>query len=887
MVLPYKSVRFDHRTKSIKAVVHDPSTGTSKLISEPYKHNYFVECQNKFATHTGYDGVPVREMWLDKPSSRDKKWAEWHAQGTKTYELRLDPERKWLQKTFGHKQDEILSHSFHDVWNVCSLDIETKSMDGQGFAKPPNCFFPINLISLTFKRIRKVFVLSLNEDYNGDFSVATARGYEVEYIKCDTERDMLLDAFAIIREQETDIVTGWNIEFFDIPYMFSRLEEVAPDLVRDNEWTSDTGKVFKAGKIYDVYLSKFFDKPVKSQGLYRYDASGIMFIDYQKIYKKFTYEMRPSYSLESICGIELEDFNKLEKPTKSFQEFWQNHWDTFVDYNIIDSILIPALDEELGLFEQAWELATEALIPIDQVFSSVRVISGVLADMVHEEGRVTPDHLATGREKEEDEEEEEDELKGGYVFALKGFYKWFISFDFESLYPFIMMLFNISPETIRTGMTREEAIEQNLIVSPFEGVFYDREVGLIPRACKKFFDGRKFWKEKKKDFEKMLDWLGAKRADRKQLIKKTLINSMYGVFGNEWFPYFDIRNANSVTAGGRSAIIHTGEEIEAGFERITKEHLEKMCPEWDWSGWDSPKPKGEPMVILTDTDSTYITIARLWEKCNNGHLEDLEMFLKFGQMLDKKLFKPFFAKSLNNWGLQFNVKSNLNFKREKIGHAILVFGKKKYLGLALDNEGAEYRDKETGELKPKFFTTGVEIKRTDTSDFVRDYAERVVLMILKGGGYDGVTEMLKGARAEFFASPPEKIARKCYVRNLKDEDANAVEVSSHGTLSFPKTMASHFRACVTHNHINEVEGLGYEPISSTSLEKMNYLYIHKNDYGVKNVGFIGKFDFKGLVSVNYELQFERTFEKFCERLYDVLDWNLPDLRIGKSRGRFK
>lgn len=865
------------------ATAYNPQTKKTELISEEYKHKYYVQCPKEQSTHLGYDGVPVREMVLEKVSQRDAKWSEWNGLGRKTYELRLDPERKWLQGVYHLAQDKVLEYSFHDVWNVCSLDIETKSYDNKGFAKPPNCFFEINLCSLTYQAKKVVYALALENECYSNFEVAKSKGYEVKYIRCEDERELLLTAFKIIRDNETDIITGWNTEFFDIPYIFKRLEEVCPELCSPNEYTNADGKKFTSGMKYDVRLSKFFDKPVKSQSLFHYATDGIMFIDYQKLYKKFTYEMRTSYSLENICSVELDGFNKLTKPTKSFQKFWQEHWDTFVDYNIIDSICIPELDQELGLFETAWELATEALIPLDQVVSSVRVVSGVLADMVHEQGRVCPDHLATGREKDD---EEEDEIKGGYVFALMGFFKWFISFDFESLYPFIMMLFNISPETLVTDITKEEAIERNLIISPYEGVYYTREQGLIPRACKKFFDGRKFWKEKKKEYEKVGDWLSAKRADRKQLIKKTLINSMYGVFGNEWFPYFDARNANSVTAGGRSAIIHTGNEIEKGFERLTSESLTKLVPDYDWSGWDSPKPVGEPMVILTDTDSTYISVARLWEKCNNGKLNDLEAFLKFGQMVEKPIFGKFFKASLANWGRQFNVESNLNFKREKIGHAVLVFGKKKYLGLALDNEGAEYRDKETKELKPKFFTTGVEIKRTDTSDFVREFAEDVVLDILNGGDYDTITTMLKKARVEFFKSPPQRIARKCYVKNL--DDTKRPIVSGHGQLSFEKTMASHFRACLSHNYINEVEMLGFEPITSTSLEKMNHLYVHEsNEYGIKNVGFIGEFDFKGHLQVDYEKQFERTFEKFCERLYNVLGWSLPDLRISQSRSRFK
>lgn len=865
----FRNVYFDNKKNKIHLwyLEKNGDTYNRKYDVFDYKHEYYIVCPEDKSNceMKTIEGQSLYKTYVKKNENIKNLKEKYKLSGYSVKELELLPERKFLQKKFC---DLDVKDVKADEFRILYFDIETETNELE-FPNPETAKNPILLIALKASHLKYTYMLTTKPV---DVSIPEFDGIRerLKVVLCDDEYCLIKRFFEFISYYEIDILTGWYIEDFDLLYIFNRwkilnrITNEQNDLVDNPDIYEDFGNI----KIYYSPINKFgFVNYCAIKKKNKWKIPGVSVIDYLQLYKRFTYETQSSYKLEDIAQKHIGR-GKI-KYSGTMSEFQNKHWDRFCAYNIIDTDLVEELEHKLGFLKLAITFCAMALTPLEDIQMVMVLITGIIQRELNKNGFVLPDA--------EKIEIDDKELTGGYVYANPGLHSWVISYDFESLYPFMVMLFNISPETKVKGITKEEAIKRDLIITPIQGVYYKKERGIVSSIIERIFKERKYWKE---EFKKLSKRYGEEHelsqyAYNQQLIRKILINSFYGVMGNENFCLYDNDNASVITAGGRSVIKYCGTCVNEKLKKISLDEIKSIIPNYEFNtDFDGFK---KDAVIVTDTDSTYISIAELWDSVI-GIEKNNETFLEFAREFDTKFFAPFFNKIINEWAAQWRTKNILNFKREKIISRQLVTAKKKYITIVLENEGKKYD-------KPKMVVSGLEIKRSDSSDFVRKYMEKLVWDILEINDEHKINEKLWFIKQEYFNSPVDQIGLNTTVKTLDKYSENFTvneilryDGGSDYTLNFSKGTTIQSKAALAFNFLTEKLKLGIPPITAQSLEKMTYVYLKlPNKYNISTIGFIGEYPdgFKNMFEVDYEAQFEKSFLPVVKRIYDVLGWSNP------------
>jgi len=457
----------------------------------------------------------------------------------------IDPATKFLQQRYGNVDLKARISDF----NIAYIDIEI-SVESE-FPKPEEAKFPINLISVKSTKTGKMSTFGLFE-YTGDSKLVE------DYHYCADELD-LLKAFARwFRKQKFDIITGWNVDRFDMMYIMNRIDVLAGE-----------------GSGIQLSFSPYNKTIKKRNGLWQ--IAGISTLDYLDLYKNFTFVTEESYTLQAI-GVKITGKGKIDLDGQ-INTMYKTDWNKFVEYNIVDVKLVEDIDNVLHFMELAITFCYQALIPFDKIFSSIATIEGYILRHLHKKNMVMPDrktrsqdwwynegHYNKRNDKNEiverqninaDNEIYEKYVKGGYVEANKGFYKDVLSFDVTSLYPHMIIQYNISPET---KVIKPTGNTDHLIESEINQVYYKKGMGILPEIVESIFKERKAFKQEM--FKHKKGSLEYGENDRNQHVRKILINSMYGVLINEYFHFYDVDNARAITRGGRVLIKFLGNHSE-------------------------------------------------------------------------------------------------------------------------------------------------------------------------------------------------------------------------------------------------------------------------------------------------------------------------------------
>lgn len=833
--------------------------GQTKPQIFPYQHTYWIGVpEEKSNTEMkAFDGSSLKEITLKRGERISNHAKQVSEMGVDSYELSAKPTMKFLHSHYGTKE---LKFDFKKDFTCLEFDIET-SCDDDVFPDPENVDYPVNLINMRNSRTKTLIVFALYE-YTGDFDKSEYPDHidHVEWYTITDELDLLNAFFKRFRKEAPDILTGWFINGYDIPYLVRRIAKLEPSCIVSD---SDSSTTYRLGAPMNTWK---YNKNKDS-----WEVPGLSILDYLDVYKNYTYEMLSSYSLENVCQHVLGE-GKIKKPFGGkMGEFWRKDWNLWCEYCIKDTILIPKLEDKLGFLALITQFCSQSKVPLESNFSSVAMINGRIMAELRNERRVMPDVRNNAKSETVTEE-----LEGGYVMATKGLHKFEISNDFESLYPRLINALNVSPEMkiIDLEISKDEALRRNYIISPIDGIYYRKdEEGFIPRIVNAIFAERKYWKEEMKKAYNRGDKAYGDFCFNQQLIRKILINSFYGAMGFKNFPFYDLDNANVITAGGRSAIQFCSKAMNKKMSEISADEMSKMFPEYDCSRWNGDDKEA---VRLIDTDSNYTSIERMiYDIAPPECQTDNDAYLKFAQKVDVRFLTPFFLKANQVWAKRHNARAVLNFKREKIILKQFVMAKKKYVTISLDNEGVTYD-------KPKTDYTGIDVRRTDASDFTRKYAEGVIQMVMDELPMEDLTDHLKALKKEFKKSPLKMIANNKGVKNLEKYPMQISELDENA-LFFESGSPIHVRASHIFNYMNQQLSLGLTPISSKSLEKVSYVYTTtRNRYGVNVVGFVGETipeEIEKEFVIDYDLQFEKTFLGFVERMFEAMKWPKPNLNI--------
>lgn len=755
--------------------------------------------------------------------------------------------------TFIHDQFPGEIQYEQSALKVCYLDIEVECEDG--FPSIEKCDQRVNVITMRFVQGTrdKTITLCLGK--------ANKENDQHTVIDYDDERELLEAFISIWRDEDVDVVTGWNIQFYDIPYLVCRIEKMLGEgeAKRLSPWETIKTRVVQ----------------VKQNDYTVYDLVGIAALDYFDLYRKFTFVTRESYRLDHIASVELGENKISYEDYSNLQEFYKKDFAKFVKYNYIDVELVVKLENKLRLLELAVALAYNAKVNLSDVFSQVRTWDAIIYHYLSDQGIVIPQKMV---------EEKEEQFAGGYVKDPQtGMHKWIASFDLDSLYPHLIMQYNISPETkvknpayFRTSLSPDSVLRMvrgepaKTFTDPADylrgakqddysiaanGVAFRKDKkGFLPTLMERMYEERKMYKKKmleckrqlkeRKDLseqEKTQLNMDVAKYHNFQLVRKIQLNSAFGAVGNQYFRYYDLDLAEAITISGQLSI--------RWIEMHLNQFLNKTCATNDID-----------YIIASDTDSVYIKLDELVSKV----LPDCTDNKKIVTFLDKACrttIGSFINKKYQELSDMMNAYAQkMNMKRESICNKGIWTAKKRYMLNVYMGEDDVLLD------VPELKIMGIETTRSSTPQVVR-VALKDAISLLMTSDEDTLISYVDNFRNEFNKMKPEKVARNSSCKGMTEY--------ADPTTIYRKSTPIHVKGSLLYNHAIKSRKLlkKYQLIKDG--EKVKYVYLKvPNPIGDQVISFLGsipkELDLERFV--DYNRQFEKTFLEPLVTITDAIGW---------------
>lgn len=714
--------------------------------------------------------------------------------------------------------------------SLVSLDIEVDSEGGF----PDIAQADRMVTAITLRKRGKSYVFGLKE--------YTVESEDVNYLLCKDEHDLLDKFLQAWKALDADVITGWNIEFFDIPYLVNRIRRTMGDTSakRLSPWgLLDQRTIEIMGREYTIFT------PV-----------GVNIIDYMQAYKKFSFAQQESFKLDHIAFIELGE-RKLDYTELGFEtldEFYKGDFQNYINYNIRDVELVDKLEDKLKFLEQIYAIAYDGHVNYSDSFTSVRMWDIIIHNYLLNKGIVVP---------MTDKGSKDSQIVGAYVKDPQvGMHNWVVSFDLNSLYPHLIMQYNISPETYageieglsiegildgRLDEYRESIIARNHTVAA-SGCLFDRDFqGFLPTLMEKMYNDRvKFKKQMlaaKQRYETDRSYENEKeiaRCHNMQLAKKIQLNSAYGALSNIYFRWFNRDLAESITKSGQLSI--------RWMERKMNAYLNKVL-----------KTTDVDYVIACDTDSMYLDLGEFVNQTCQG--KTTEQTVKYLDTVCEKVFEPFIDKSYAELAEYVNAfDQKMKMKREAIADKGIWTAKKRYILNVYNNEGVQYSE-------PKLKLSGIEAVRSSTPSACRDNIKKALKLIMTSTEED-LVDFIANFREEFKLLPYEHIAFPRTVRGLT-EYYDPVTI-------FRKSTPIHVRGALIYNNMLKQHGLTNKYQAIGEGEKIKFCHLKLPNPAMSNIistsGTLPK-ELDLIEYIDYDTQFTKSFIDPLQTILDVLGWH--------------
>ena len=659
---------------------------------------------------------------------------------------------------------------------------------------------------------------------------------DTEYRVFWTEQEMLTDFHKWWTENTPDIVTGWNCNLYDIPYICRRIERVLGE-----KWKKSLSP-----------WNRVIDREIKIMGRTNlaYELTGINILDYLDLYKKFTYTNQESYRLDHIAFVELGQ-NKLDHSEfENFKDFYTSDWQRFVEYNIQDVNLVDRLEDKMKLIELAITMAFDAKVNFEDVYSQVRMWDTLIYNDLGKRNVVVPPKQTSKKDEK---------YAGAYVKEpVPGLYDWVVSFDLNSLYPHLIMQYNISPETLvdrrHPTVTVDKLLDQAIDIDGeyavcANGAQYRKDIhGFLPEMMQRIYDDRKIYKGKMLTAKRQNESAPTvqlqkdiARYNNIQMARKIQLNSAYGAIGNQYFRYFNLANAEAITLSGQVSI--------RWIENKVNEYLNKLL-----------KTEDKDYVIASDTDSIYICLDLLVNSVFDVQNVPKERIVNFLDAACKTKIEPFIDKAYQELATYVNAYEQKMFmKRENIADRGVWTAKKRYILNVWDSEGVRYE-------KPKLKIMGIEAVKSSTPAPCRQ-AIRDALKIIMNGTEEDVQTYISKFRKEFESLPVEEVAFPRSCNNL-------------GKFSSPRDIYAkgcpmHVRGSLMYNYYVKKKKLSHKYPLIQEGEKIKFVHLKMpNRIGENVISFFQtlpkELDLHG--SIDWDMQFEKSFLSPVKVVLDAIGW---------------
>ena len=738
----------------------------------------------------------------------------------------------WIYDNF--PKDKGIDYDF-SLLTIATIDIEVGS--AHGFPDPISAIEEVQAITIGTGGKYSVFGC-------GEFN---SNEENVEYFQCSDENHLIQEFISFWEKLAPDIITGWNIQGFDIPYLYNRIVRLYS--VKEARRLSPWNRIHERATNF------------RGKEVIFHDLIGIAVIDYIDVYRRNS-PPAESYRLDYIASIELGE-RKL-----SFEEYgnlftlYKENFQKFIEYNIKDVQLVERLEEKKKLIEMVVALAYEAKVNYQDTFGMVMMWEVILANDLMNRNIVVPPKRDNTKNKA---------YTGAYVKEVQtGMHKWVVSFDLNSLYPHLIMQYNVSPETILTGVTQQCGVEnllekridlsnfyeKDIIIAASGQAFKKDEQGFLPRLMQEKYNNRVIFKKKeiaaKKKLEKEKDPIEIeklkKEADsfgNKQTAMKLMLNSVYGAFGNPYFRFYDLRISEAITLGGQLSIRWA--------ETTVNNYLNQIL-----------ETKEVDYVLASDTDSLYITLDDLVSKVFPEDPETTKVIDFLDKVCEDKITKIIdsgyddLAKYMNCYD------QKMFMKRECLADKGIWTGKKHYILNVHDNEGVRY-------VNPRIKVMGIESVKSSTPTSCRDKLKKSFDIIINQDE-EAIQKFIADFRVQFEKEPIENIA---FPRSVK-----GIEKYNGGVDLYAKGTPVHVKATRLYNHFLKQKNLQNKYPVIQEGEKIKFVYL-KQPNPIRD-GVIAMMEglpeeFGLHAYIDYEKQFEKSFGGPLNEILKVIGWS-PEKR---------
>ena len=802
-----------------------------------YKPTLYVST-NRPTTWKSLDGTPVGEVHFD--SMREAN--EWVQRNKDVAGRDIFGNTRYISAFIN---DEFPGHiEFNrNLINVTTIDIEVQSDDG--FPEPDLADNVVTAITIKNNIDNTYYVWGLG-DYDTEKSLM--KSHRVVYKKCATEADLLIDFVThwSLPSNCPDVITGWNTRFFDMPYLVNRIHRLLGDayVKRLSPWGSiERREITKQGRSQTAY-----------------EIKGISMLDYMELFIKFgyTYGAQESYKLDHIAHVVLGEKKLSYEEYGSLHSLYKYDFQKYIDYNIKDVELVDRLEDKMGLITLAMTIAYKGGVNYQDTFGTTAIWDTIIYRKLHENKIVVP--FAQDKTKSN--------YPGGYVKDPHvGIHDNVVSFDLNSLYPSIIMQYNMSPETIAEGEVTKVDIEAVLTQSQrlnnkgkalsASGQYFNTDkVGIVPQIIDEMYGERvdikkdmitsqkELQKVDKDDKQKLY---AIERdisiAENKQMAIKILLNSLYGALGNRYFRFFDQRIAEAITLTGQLTI----RWAEYAINRHLNNILRKGKTYKDF-------------VLAIDTDSLYVCLDDLVTAINPPNPID------FLDKVCEKDLEPVLEKSYDHlYQMLGGVSNRMVMKREAIADRGLWTAKKRYILNVHDNEGVRYKT-------PKLKIMGIEAIKSSTPEPCRDALKQIFKVIMAGSEIE--TQKAINQFKEYFNTlPAHQIAFPRGISKVNDFKGTDGSIYRKGT-------PIHVRGALLYNSQIDDLSLAKKYTKVQNGEKIKFVYLKKPNRLHENV--IAFMDYLpeefGLQKyIDYELQFQKTFLDPIDPILSAVGWSSEEI----------
>jgi len=727
--------------------------------------------------------------------------------------------------------------------DVAIIDIEVGSENG--FPDPAKADEPITAIAI--RRLKGGMTVYGCGDYDNTRD-------DVKYVKCADEYTLCKNFLADWEQNTPDIISGWNIKFFDIPYLHNRFNRiVGPELTKK---LSPWGKVVEREKL------------IKGKKQIAYDIFGVSCLDYIELYRWYapSGKSQESYKLNHIASVELGT-NKIDySEYDNLHQLYRLNYQKFIDYNIKDVELIIELEDKLKLIELAITLAYDTKTNFEDVFAQTRMWDSMINCYLMERKIIVPP---------KERKIKESAFEGAYVKEPQvGKHDWVASFDLNSLYPHLIMQYNLSPETliepsdytnamrdiVNQGVSVEKLLNQEInlkesglkdaTLTPNGQFFRTDKQGFLPKMMEEMYEDRKKFKkmmikcqqdyqteknsQKKKQLEKLIA-----RYNNLQLAKKVSLNSAYGAMGSQYFRFYDLRVALAVTLAGQLSIRWIEKKLNQFMNKLLKTE--------------------EDYVIASDTDSIYLRLGNLVDKVFSDE-KDTKKIVDFMDKVCEEKIQPFIDNSYEELAIYVHAFSQkMQMKREALADKGLWTAKKRYALNVYNNEGVVYNE-------PKLKVMGLEMVKSSTPSVIREKM-REVLELMMTGTEDDVHKFIDDFKIEFIKLPAEEIS--------SPRGCNGIAQYSDSVTLYKKGTPIHVKGAILYNFHLKKLGLEKQYPLIQEGEKLKFIYL-KMPNTIKDsvISFPQRLpkEFELQQFIDYDSQFEKAFVEPIRVVLDCMGW---------------